>query len=170
MTNTIRRFGLGIGAATLALGMAAAVYAATQNTAGGPGAFSGRRGAMGGGFAPLQRIASRLGLSDAQQDQIKSIVQSHRDEWKTLGGRAAAARKALNDATAADPIDENAIRQASAGVAAVQADSAVARAHVRSEIFQVLTPDQQAQARQLLGQMRQRAENFRQRGQKRSGQ
>jgi periplasmic protein CpxP/Spy len=153
MTTTIRRFGLGLSAAVLALGMTAAVYAFTQNTAGGQAPFMGR-GPMAGIFPPLQRIATRLGLSDAQKDQIKGIVQSHRDEWTSLAGRAATARKALGDAIAADPVDDNAVRQASAGVAAVQADIAVARAHARAEIFQVLTPEQQAQAKQWLSEAR----------------
>jgi len=130
----------------------------------------GRHGGMAGldgGLGLLGRVASRLGLSDAQKDQVKAIVQSHRDEWKALGSRAADARKALADAVAADTLDDNAIRQASAGVAAVEADMAVARAHARAEIFQVLTPAQQAQAKQMQAQMRQRVDGFRERMQKR---
>ena len=83
---------------------------------------------MGGGLGPLRMIAARLGLTDAQKSQIKTIMQSHGEEWKDLAARAATARKALHDAVTADAIDDNAIRQASAGVAAVEADAAVARA------------------------------------------
>lgn len=101
-------------------------------------------------------MASRLGLTDAQRDQVEAIAQSHRDEWKALGDRALTARQALNAAIAADTIDEAAIRQRSADLAAVEADIAVARAHARAEIFQVLTPDQQAQANSLQGQFQQK--------------
>ena len=170
MTTTIRRFGLGLGGALVVLGAIAAVHASAQNTAGAPGAFMGHRGARGiGGGLPLGRLAAKLGLSDAQKDQIKTIMLSHRDEWKSLADRAAAARKALNDAVTADTIDENAIRQASAAQAAVQADRAVARARVHAEVFQVLTPDQQKQARDLQAQMKAKADQFRQRLEQRRG-
>src|SRR5262249_61694630 len=100
---------------------------------------------------------------DQQKDQIEAILQSHRDEWKAHSDRAAAARKTLSDAVAADTVDENAIRAASAAEASVRADMAVARARVHAEIFQVLTPDQQKQAKELHAQMQARMDGFRQR-------
>src|SRR5437016_5358153 len=73
MITRIRRIGLAIGTVVVAAGLAVAVQASTQNTAGGRGPFMGRGGDTG--FGPLRMIASRLGLSDAQQDQIKGILQ-----------------------------------------------------------------------------------------------
>jgi len=168
MTKTVQRFGLGLGAAAIALGMGAAVYASTQNTAMRAGPFSGRRLLMarlgpGGGFAPLRRLASRLGVTDAQKAQIKGVVQSHRQEWQVLAQRAAAARAALNDAVSADTPDEATIRQRSADVAAVQADIAVARAQARAEVFKQLTPEQQTEARTLRSKMKDRLAARRQR-------
>lgn len=171
MTERFKRMALGVGAAVIAVGTAAALYAFSQNTAQGPRPFMGRRAPMAGlagPLGPMRMIASRLGLSDAQKEQIKGVVESHRDEWKALAGRAVAARKGLRQAVTADPIDEAAIRQRSADLAAVQADIAVARAHAREEIFQLLTPDQQAQARALRSQMEQRVDRRRQRFQQRS--
>jgi protein CpxP len=173
MTTTIQRFGLGLGAIVIALGLGAAVYASTQNTAVGPRPFSGRRllGRLspGAGFAPLRMLASRLGVTDAQKEQIKGVMQSHREEWQALGRRATAARAALNDAVTADTPDDSAIRLRSAEVAAVQADIAVARAHARAEIFQQLTPEQRAQARTLQSQVKDRLAKRRQRVQERLG-
>jgi Spy/CpxP family protein refolding chaperone len=157
MSEHIRRFGLAVGAGLIALGVAAGVIAATQNTnaqevpfkgdhAGppmGPGAL-GRMGPMG----LIGPIVERLGLSDAQKDSVKTIMQSHSAEFKTLFDRASTARRALEDAVMADPIDDAAIRQKSADVAAVDADMAVAGAHVRTEVFQVLTADQRDRAKQ----------------------
>jgi len=142
-----------------ALSTVAAVSASTQNTAAGPGSFigqgaPGRFGGPGGGFrgpggplGMLRMAASRLGLSAAQKEQIKGIAQSHRDEWRALAARAISARQGLHAAIAADTIDEAAIRQRSAEVAAVEADIAVARAHARAEMFKLLTPEQQEKAR-----------------------
>lgn len=158
MTDRFRRMTLGVGAILIASGMAAALYASPQNTADQPGPFMGRRAPFAGPglFWPMQMMAKRLGLSDAQQEQIRGVLESRRDEWKALADRARTARRALHEAVIADPIDEGAIRQRSAELAPVQADIAVAQARVRSEIFQLLTPEQQAQAKALLSQMEQR--------------
>jgi Spy/CpxP family protein refolding chaperone len=158
MSEHVRRFGLAVGAGLIALGVAAGVVAATQNTSAqevpfkgdhtgpppmGPGAF-GRMGPMG----LLGPIAEHLGLSDAQKDSVKTIMQSHAAEFKALAERAGAARRGLEAAVMADPIDDAAIRQKSAEVAAVDADLAVAGAHARAEVFQVLTAEQRDQAKQ----------------------
>lgn len=159
MTQIVRRYGLGIGAALVALGLGAALYASqNQNTDPPARPFIGRH--MGGramgpmGFlGPMGRLGRELGVTDAQRDQIKAVLQSHADELKALGERARDARQALRAAMTADAPDDNAIRQASAGVAAVEADRAVAQAHIRAEVWQLLTPDQQAKARQLEAQL-----------------
>lgn len=175
MTNTSQRIALAIGAALMALGVAAGVYASTQNTNPPPPPFMGGRQGPGGPgmgpLGPLGMIASQLGLSDTQKDQIKSVVESHGSELRDLADRARTAHRALAAAEMADTVDDAAIRAASAQVAAVDADMAVARAHIRAEIFQVLTPEQQAKARELLGRGLERAERMRQRfQQKRDGQ
>jgi Spy/CpxP family protein refolding chaperone len=160
MSEHIRRFGLAVGAGLIALGVAAGVIAATQNTNAqevplrgdhtgppiGPGPF-GRMGPMGP-MGLVGPIVERLGLSDAQKDSVKTIMQSHAAEFKALAERAGTARSGLEDAVMADAIDDAAIRQKSADVAAVDADMAVAAAHVRTEVFQVLTADQRDQAKQ----------------------
>jgi Spy/CpxP family protein refolding chaperone len=94
-----------------------------------------------------------LNLTDAQKDQIKAIASSHTDEWKSLADRARTAHEALMTAEMIDPIDDGVIRQKSAEVASVEADMAVARAHARAEVFQVLTTDQKAQIKQMREQM-----------------
>jgi Spy/CpxP family protein refolding chaperone len=164
MRERTRRFGLGIGAALLAIGMGGGVVTAIQNTSGeappfnggrmghplmGPGG-AGRMGPMG----MIRPLIARLGLTDAQKDQVKAIVQSHAGEFKALGARAASARQALNAAITADTLDDATIRQKSADVAAVDADRAVAGAHLRAEVFQILTDDQKAQAKQMMARRR----------------
>jgi len=96
----------------------------------------------------LPMLGRALNLTDTQRDQIKAIADSHKDEWKSLADRERAARTAVNDLVMADTIDEAAIRQKSAEVAAVDADAAVARAHAHAEVSQILTADQKAQLKQ----------------------
>ena len=112
---------------------------------GGPGGFDGPLGPMG----MLPMLGRALNLTDAQRDQIKAIADSHKDEWKALATRERTARTALMATVTADAIDENAIRQKSAELAAVEADAAVARAHAHAEVVQMLTADQKAQLNAL---------------------
>jgi Spy/CpxP family protein refolding chaperone len=149
MNERMRRFGLSIGATLIAVGFGAGALTATQNTSGPQPPFMAGR--MGQGFlGPFGPLLARLDLTDAQKSQVKTIMQSHADEFKTLGTREATARQALNAAEAADTLDDDTIRQKSADVAVVDADMAVARAHLRAEVFQVLTADQKTAANQLM--------------------
>ena len=171
MTAIAKRLTLGIGAGLVAIGVTAGVYASPQNTnqdprpfsgpGGGPRGPMGRGGPMGPGgpggpMGMLPMLGPQIGLTDAQKDQIKTIADSHKDEWKALGDRARTAHDALNEAVTADTVDENLIRQRSADVAAVEADMAVGRAHAHAEVFQILTADQKTQIKTMQAQMKSR--------------
>ncbi len=154
MSKRMTRVGLGVGAALIAIGIAAAVSAANENTSGDQPPFRG--GQMGrrpmgpggpGGMGPMGLLGpiQRLGLSDEQKNQVKTIMESHADEFKTLGERARTAHRALNEAIMADPVQDAAIRQKSAEAAAADADLAVAHAHARAEVLQMLTEAQREQ-------------------------
>ena len=83
----------------------------------------------GHGGGPLGRIASRrLGLTDAQKQQLKGVADAHRDETTALRQRLLAARTGLREATAATPLDEALVKQRRADLSAVQADCAEANA------------------------------------------
>ena len=102
----------------------------------------------------LPPLPPMLNLTDAQRDQMKSLADSHRDEWKALGDRDRAVHEAVHTAEMADPVDDNLIRAKVAEAAAVEADMAVARAHTRVEVFQILADDQKAQLKQMEGRMK----------------
>jgi periplasmic protein CpxP/Spy len=155
---TTKRLALGVATGVLVLGVGAGVYATAQNTNQDPRPFSrgGRMGGPGGPMGMLPMLARELNITDAQKAQIKTIADSHRDEWKALGDRARTAHQALQQAVTADTVDEGLIRQRSAEVAAVDADMAVARARAHAEVFQVLTPEQKTQAKTLPSQAQDR--------------
>jgi periplasmic protein CpxP/Spy len=169
---TTNRLALGVATGVLVLGVGAGVYATAQNTNQDPRPFSrdggpggpGRGGRMGGPGGPmgmLPMLARELNITDAQKAQIKTIADSHRDEWKALADRARTAHEGLQQAVTADAVDEGLIRQRSAEVAAVEADMAVARARTHAEVFQLLTPEQKTQAKTLQST---REERMKQRG------
>jgi Spy/CpxP family protein refolding chaperone len=118
---------------------------------GGPG--RGGPGGPGGMFGPELR---ELDLTDAQHQQVRAIMESHRDEQRAIGDRIRTARKALQDAIAADTIDETAIRLKAAEVGAVEADAAVLQAKVRAAVFAILTPEQVKKAKELRAEMENR--------------
>jgi len=170
MTATAKRMALTVGAGLIAIGVSAGAYvhAQDQNTNPQPPPFRGRGMAPGRGpggpMGMLPMLGPRLGLTDAQQDQVKAIAAAHKDEWKALADRGRTAHLALDDAIGADTVNEALIRQKSAEAAAVDADVAVARAHAHAEVFQILTADQKAQLKAMQAQMKEHAA-----GQRRGG-
>lgn len=122
---------------------------------GGPG-MRGPGGPMGFGGPGFREID----LTDDQKTQLKSIADSHRDEFRAAGEKARAAHDGMQALMEADSIDEAAIRAKSVEIAAAQADVMILEAKVRHESQQVLTSEQQAKLKELRtarqGQMKQR--------------
>ena len=113
---------------------------------------------MGVAAGPLAQAGiglRQLNLSDEQRQQVRDIMARHREAFAALAERAAPTRRALAEAIATG--DEAAIRQASATVAAVQADRAVLTGKVRSEVFAVLTPEQREKAKEARARFERRA-------------
>jgi Spy/CpxP family protein refolding chaperone len=126
----------------------------------GPGG-PGMRGGPGGpaGF-PLRE----LGLTEAQHEQVKAIMESHRDEQKAVGDKMQAARKALHAAITADAFNEAAIRAAAVEIGAAEGDAAVLQAKIHGEVIAILTPEQLKKAKELRAEMENRMKEGRGRG------
>ena len=159
MTKSMTRIGSALGAAalTIGLGSAALSVAGQQQQApsgrhdgfGGPGRGRGGPGGPGGLLAGLP--LRELNLTDAQREQVRQIVESRQQETRAIGERAMAAREALRTATTSPSFDEGLVRAKAAEVAAIDADMAVARARIFADVFQILTPEQQAKVKELSG-------------------
>jgi Spy/CpxP family protein refolding chaperone len=151
--TTSRRAALVLGSILLAGAAGIGLAAQAPGGPGGPG--FGRRGGPGGPMGrggpagALELPLGQLNLSGQQRDQVKAIMDAHNDELKALGDRQVAARQALDKAAASDAIDEGAIRQAGADLGTVETDMALARAHIRAEVLQILTADQVKQLKTL---------------------
>ena len=173
-----------VGAAALvAVAGTALVHAQAQGTpapqerqagpGGGPGGPGGpwghgRMGRRGpGGPMGAFGLLRGLDLTEEQRAQVRQIMQGHRDEFRAVEQRLQAAHRAQQDAVEATPFDENAVRARAADVAAIQADAVVLRAKVHSDVFAVLTPEQQAKAAELKTQREQRMQERRQQMQQR---
>jgi periplasmic protein CpxP/Spy len=162
MTQSMTRIGSAVGAAILTIGLGSAALSvagqqqnqppAAQGRHGGPDGFGGPGRGRGGPGGPLAGLPLReLNLTDAQREQVRQIVDSRQQETRAIGERAMAAHEALRAATTSPSFDEGLVRAKAAEVAAVDADMAVARARIFADVFQILTPEQQAKAKELSG-------------------
>ena len=176
----------GVAVITAAIGVATTVQLAARNNQGGgqdPAVQSGRRGPGmmgrgmmgpggpgmrggpgGGPFGMFGPGLRGLDLTDAQREQVKAIMESHRDEQKAAGDKMMAARKALHEAIAAETFNEAAIRAAAGEVGAAEADAAVLQAKIHGEVFAILTPEQVKKAKELRSEMENRMKEGRGRG------
>lgn len=152
------------GVRVVAAAVLAAVVAAGTAFAQGPGfgGFRGRGGRMAGG--PAARLPLRqLDLTEAQRTQIRQLAEGHRSEVRPLMERLRSAATARRQTMEAAPVDEARIRAAVEEFARVQADLAVQQARLQSEIYALLTPEQQERAQQLRAERDARLQSRRQR-------
>lgn len=167
-SRTMTTMKLMAGALALTVGLSAAATA--QPGRGGPGGghrFRGPGGPGGGAIGGLLAVhpdlpLRALNLTDAQREQVRAILESHRAEAQSLRQRAGAAHQALQAATSAATVDEGAITQQSQAFSGLIAEAAVLRARVRSEVLAVLTPEQQAEAAKVAADRQARMEQRRQ--------
>lgn len=111
---------------------------------------------MGAGRTHLHQMFDQLDLTDAQRDEIRSLVMQHHEANQGRIEQLQQARLALFDRVHAETLDESAIRDAYAAVSASAADLSVARAALLQQIRRTLTPEQRAEASRLMEQHRAR--------------
>lgn len=95
------------------------------------------------------RMAQQLGLSDAQRQQIKSIMETEKPKMQPLMQQLKAERQEMDSLTTSGTFDEAAVRAAASKQAQTITDVAVERARVKSQIFAVLTPEQRTKAQEM---------------------
>ena len=129
----------------------------------GPGGPGGPRGGRFGGPMGLRG----LDLTDAQREQVQTIMSGHREALQASGRKVMDARQALHEAVTAENSDEAVIRQKAAAVGAAEGDAAVLHATIQKEVAAVLTPEQLQQLKTRRDEMQQRMKDGRERMQQR---
>ncbi len=133
-----------IGAAVVAVVLALTVVSAAAQGP-GPGGPGFHRSGPGGFGVNLPS------LTDAQRQQIQSVVQAHREETRALGAREHAARQALWASAESGQVDQSQASELGAATAAL----ATARAQTHAEVLQVLTPEQRQELKTRRDAMKQ---------------
>lgn len=113
----------------------------------------------GGGFGffagPMfEHVAERLELTPEQQEQIRFTLDEYKPQMESHRELMGEARGALRDQIHADLFEESAIRRAAAAVAELEADFAVTQALIMNDFRQILTAEQQAEAKEMMADAR----------------
>jgi protein CpxP len=130
----------------MSLGIAVTAMAAPgagRNSVDGPQGGKGKGCRMDAPGDPMARLVEKLDLSEAQQQQADKIFVAHREQADKLHKQMTEARGKLHQAMNPKNFDEKALRQAAAEKAKIQTELMVGRARTHSQIYALLTPEQQ---------------------------
>ena len=137
----------GVAVALLALvlcGTAMLSYAQQNDENGGTAAWAGHR------HEHMAKLAKELNLTDAQKQQIKTMMQTQRTTMRPLFQQMAQNRLAMLNATAGGAFDQAKVQAIANRQAQLMSQLALQKQSLRSQIYnQVLTADQKAKADQL---------------------
>jgi Spy/CpxP family protein refolding chaperone len=97
----------------------------------------------------FDHIADWLTLSDLQKTEVKRVVRSHGEEILSQIQSQIGMRKTLGELIMAGPVDERIIRERAEALGRVEADGALLRARIHSEIWPILNDDQRAKLESL---------------------
>ena len=97
----------------------------------------------------FDHIADWLTLSDLQKSEVKRVVRSHGEEILSQIQSQVGMRKTLGELIMAGPVDERIIRERAEALGRVEADGALLRARIHSEIWPILNDEQRAKLESL---------------------
>ena len=101
-------------------------------------------------------MLSKLGLSDAQKAQVKTIMTAARPEMQSLHEQMHANMQKLQQTQPTDANYSTIAAQVSQTHGSLSAQMMTQQANIRAQIYKVLTPAQQTQLTTLEAQMRAR--------------
>ncbi len=104
----------------------------------------------------FERLSKKLNLSDAQKEQVKQILETSKTKVQPLMENMKSIHQQLAAATADGQFDEAQVQALANQQADIMAQMIVEKERTKSQIFALLTPEQQAQAKQLKEQMKEK--------------
>jgi Spy/CpxP family protein refolding chaperone len=138
------------GIAALVIG--ATIFALAQ---GHPGMGERMRG--GGPQDMVEHISRELNLTDAQKEQVKTILEAQRATEEERHAKLDDIRKQIDAATANGQFDEAIVRPLANQQAQLMADEMVDHLRMHSKLYALLTAEQRTKADQMMkkhGEMR----------------
>jgi protein CpxP len=141
-------FRLLIAALAVLLATVIAKSQAADSSAPAPAPVHGHGHGFGMGEHRLGFFADSLNLNDAQRAQVKSILQKEHPVIKPLFEQSRQIEQQLRQ-YAEGTYDEAKVRALATQKAQVEVELTVQKTRIHNELFQVLTPDQQAQMKEF---------------------
>jgi Spy/CpxP family protein refolding chaperone len=97
----------------------------------------------------LSRVEHRLNITPQQREQVQAILEQERPQLQQMRLSLVEERREMAAASANGVFDPAAARATAAKYADANANAAVERAKVRSELIAILTPQQKEKLQQL---------------------
>jgi hypothetical protein len=97
----------------------------------------------------FDHIAHWLALSDLQKIEVKRVVRSHGEEILSQTQSQIGMRKALGEVIMAGAVNEGIIGERAEALGRVEAEGALLRARIHSEIWPILNDEQRAKIASL---------------------
>ena len=139
---------------TVALALVLAAGVAVSQTV----ARTGHHGFGEGGFENhmLGMMTEHLGLTDAQQAQVKQIFAAEKPTMQPLMQQLHQNEQALRQLETSSSFDEAKVRELASQRAQTMTELTVEKAKVHNQVFNLLTPDQKTKALAFLNRREQR--------------
>jgi len=146
--------------AALAIGAGTVLAGGFGHGHGGPGMAAMGPHGPGMMLRGITRILHRLDLSDAQRDQVHAILEGARPQFEP---HVEALRAGRDQLMSLDPaqFDEAKVRTIAEGQAKEMTEVIVLAQKVRSQVFAVLTPEQQTEAVKIRSELKERRQRMR---------
>ena len=134
-----------VGIAVLVIGATVFALAHGFQEKRGPGRGEGRpHGDM------VEHMSRELNLTDAQKEQVKSIIDGQHSAEEAREAKLDDLRKQLDAATANGQFDETKVRDLANQQAQLQADGMVEHLRTHSKIYSLLTAEQRTKADEMM--------------------
>lgn len=131
------------------------IFAQQNNQTEGKRGF-GKKGFKRGGHGMMFR---GLDLTEEQKAQIKQITDNSKNTVKPIRGQMRANKQRLQEVSANGNFDAAQVQAIAAQQGSLSAQLIVERERVKSQVFQVLTPEQRRKAAERREQMKERFKN-----------
>ena|SRR5581483_895135 len=134
-------------AATLAILVAGAAVALSQNAA---GHMRHHGGPFGFEHHIIGFLTEKLDLTDAQQAQVKDILAKEKPSLQPLMAQVDQSRAQIMREATSGSFDEAKVRAIASQQSQAETELSVAHARIASQIFNLLTPEQKTKALEML--------------------
>jgi len=104
----------------------------------------------------LSFYAHKLDLTDAQQSQLRDILAKEKPSLKPLFLQLSQTRHQLRQLEESDAFNEAQVRTLAAQQSQVMTELIVQKARIKSEMLQVLNPDQKTRFKEIMDKHEQR--------------